>query len=324
MFSSILAPGAWGGKDESAEDQLKRGTEALAARDYQQAVKLFEQANKTRHKSCGPCYQGLADAYMALGDSGKQLENANKALQCSPDAQGKAKAHESKGNAFLRLGKEDPRKLKDGEEEFRTAAQLDRSNPTFQLEVGIALLKQSHIDEGKQELNALLESTPVGLAAEAARSLIADPRRVGEPFAPDFQVTTIQGENLELSKLAGKVVVLDFWATWCPPCVAGVPELQALVKKYPRDQLVLISISADRNEQQWRTFIAKKQMEWAQYWDSDHRIIDLFGIRAFPTYLVIDKGGVIRQRVVGTNPKTSVASRLKPILKALLQPNTEG
>jgi thiol-disulfide isomerase/thioredoxin len=135
---------------------------------------------------------------------------------------------------------------------------------------------------------------------------------------------TLQGENLELSKLAGKVVVLDFWATWCPSCVAGVPELHELVKKYSRDQMVLISISHDSDGEKWRNFVAKKHMEWAQYWDRDHRIGSLFGIQALPTYLVIDKEGVIRHRVVGTNPRASVAFRLKPILQTLLQPNNRG
>jgi thiol-disulfide isomerase/thioredoxin len=186
------------------------------------------------------------------------------------------------------------------------------------------LLKQSRTGEGKKELNIFLASNPSGGNAELARKLIANPRGGYEPFAPDFQLTTLEGENLELSKLAGKVVVLDFWATWCPSCVAGVPELQELVKKYSRDQMVLISISADSDGEKWRAFIAKKHMEWPQYWDRDRRIRALSGIRAFPTYLVIDKGGITRHRVVGTNPQASVAFRLKPILQALLKPNTQG
>jgi hypothetical protein len=86
--------------------------------------------------------------------------------------------------------------------------------------------------------------------------------------------------------------------------------------------MVLISISDDRDEEMWRTFVAKKHMGWPQYWDRDRRVNVLFGIRALPTYLVIDGEGFIRQRLVGMNPQDTVASRLKPILKILLQPDT--
>ena len=319
-FGLALAPAHCQASDQSVEDLLKRGKEAFAARNYAQAIKLFKSANKASHNSCGPCYLGLAFAYRGAGDVEKQIENAEKAIQYIPDHRDQATAHEMKGDAFLALAHQDPRKLKDAEEEFRTAAQLDNSNSVFHLKLGLALLKQSRDDEGKRELSAFLQATPDGPAAETAQRLIADPRRAREDFAPDFQVTTLGGENLELAKLAGKVVVLDFWATWCHPCVMGVPELHALVEKYPRDQLALISISADRDEGQWRAFIEKKHMEWPQYWDTDHRIRDLFAVRAFPTYVVIDKEGIIRQRLVGTNPQQTVAYRLKPILKTLLEP----
>ena len=318
VWASVLASRVFGSNHESVEDQLKRSNEAVAAGNYAQAIKLLESANKSSHKSCGPCYLGLASIYRGLGDIEDQLENANKALRYLSDRRDEAKAHEIKGDAFLALGTEDPRKVRDAEGEFRTAAGLDGSNSILRLKLGIALLRQSRTDEGKQELNTVIKLSPNAAEAELARKFIADPRRAQEAFAPDFEVTTLDGEKLELSKLAGRIVVLDFWATWCPPCVEGVPELQKLVKKYPRDRLVLISISGDSSEEKWRAFIAKKHMEWAQYWDKDHHIRDLFAVQAFPTYLVIDREGIIRQRVVGTDPHASVAFRLDPILKALL------
>ncbi len=157
-----------------------------------------------------------------------------------------------------------------------------------------------------------------------ARKLLANPRRAGDELAPNFQVQTLQGESVSLSDLNGKLVVLDFWATWCPPCVASVPELKELTKKYPSDQLVLISMSADTNGEQWRDFIAKRGMDWRQYWDRDGRVRKAFGVDAFPTYLVIDQQGFIRERIVGLNPQETVVSRLRDALRVMLAPNGNG
>ena len=121
----------------------------------------------------------------------------------------------------------------------------------------------------------------------------------------------MQGQDISLRQLVGKTVVLDFWATWCPPCRESVPELKELTRKYPSGLLVVISISADEEEKKWRDFIAKKGMDWPQYLDSDHGMRKLFAVNSFPTYLVIDGEGVVRKRIVGLNPQESVIHRLK-------------
>ena len=318
--ASVLASGARSARAQAAHDQLQLAKEALDAERYNDAVKLFKDANKSEHNACGTCYIGLAAAYAGQGDFDKQLESADRALKYLPDDPSKSRAHVWKGNALVRLYGNDPKKLKEAEQEFRTATQLDNGDALAHYHLGVLLLRQSRDQEGVQELGIFLHASPEGPGADMARSLIADPRRAREDFAPDFEVKTLSGETLDLRRLTGKVVVLDFWATWCPPCRAGVPELMDLYKKYPHNQLVLISISRDANEEQWRDFIARKHMEWAQYRDQDRRLARLFGIRVLPTYLVIDKEGVIRERITGSDPQQTVAYRLKPILKGLLEP----
>jgi peroxiredoxin len=149
--------------------------------------------------------------------------------------------------------------------------------------------------------------------------LLADPRRGRESFAPDFKVKTLTGEQVSLQQFAGKVLVMDFWATWCPPCRASVGELKDLTKKYPADKLVLISVSADKDDGAWRDFIEKKHMSWLQYRDSDHQLVDAFGINGFPTYLVIDGEGIVRTRISGLNPQESVVHRLRATLEQMPQ-----
>lgn len=133
-----------------------------------------------------------------------------------------------------------------------------------------------------------------------ARKLVENPRRARENFAPDFSFTSSEGEHITLDDLRGKVVLLDFWGTWCPPCVESVPELRDLYKRYSKDGVfMLLGISSDSDEAEWKEFTAKNKMVWPQYRDKDRRIHRSFGIRAFPTYVLIDHEGIVRFTSVG-------------------------
>jgi thiol-disulfide isomerase/thioredoxin len=184
------------------------------------------------------------------------------------------------------------------------------------------LLRESKNDDGIAELKKCLALDPPSPVAERARLMLADSRRAGEEFAPNFRIATLQGQDLSLKQFAGRIVVLDFWATWCPPCRESVSELRDLTRKYDPGKLALISISADDNEGDWRQFIAGNKMNWPQYRDSDKRLVNLFTVRAYPTYLVIDGDGVIINRIIGANPQESVVNQLVAILKRM--PSLQG
>ena len=218
---------------------------------------------------------------------------------------GVARARDSGGDA---------KRLAAAEQEFRAAIQLDPQVASYHLSLGLVLLKQSQDDAGTQELEQYLKLAPEGPSAEMAKKVIGNPRRARENYAPDFHFTTVQGNNISSEQLGGKIVVLDFWATWCGPCRESIADLRELRKKYSSDQMMLISISADEDESKWRDFIAKQKMEWAQYWDRDGDVRQSFGVHAFPTYIVINEQGVITQQIVGEDSRKSVAYRLKEAL----------
>jgi peroxiredoxin len=298
------------------EEALLLGEKALNEKKYDEAIKEFKRGIKIESDRCSRCYVRLAEAQAALRDEKGALNSSDKAITVAVSDAERADAHAAKALTIMHLG--DAKILKDAETEYKQAIQLAPKSADNYLGLAVALFKQSRDVEGQEQLAIFLKMMPNGAYAEYARKLQANPRRAREEFAPDFQVTTIKGQTVSSADFRGKVLVLDFWATWCPPCRASVPEIKELTRKYPSDKLVVLSVSADKDDKQWREFIEKKNMDWLQYRDEDGHVLRAMGVHAFPTYLVIDTEGVIRERIVGENPQQSISGKLKDKLQKML------
>ena len=125
------------------------------------------------------------------------------------------------------------------------------------------------------------------------------PLTPGHP-APDFTFTTLRdGRRLSLSDFHGKVVLLDFWATWCEPCMAELPNVKEIYKKYHDRGFEIIGISLDTNESALRSELQKQGITWPQYYDGkgwDNQIAALYRVFAIPATFLLDREGVIRYR----------------------------
>jgi thiol-disulfide isomerase/thioredoxin len=304
------------------EEQAKQGRDALSSAKYSDAISAFKKANKLQNDSCVDCYLGLATASLHLGKPQEVLENSDKALQFATTDSQRVFAHNLKGSALV-MGKPDTGKLEQAATEFRAAIALSPSPPALHLNLAKVLLKQSKDDEARAELQKCLALKPDAAMTEQAKKFIAEPKLGREDLAPPFQITSMQGEKISLRQLTGKVVVLDFWATWCPPCRDSVPELKELTRKYPSEKLTVISISADDDEKAWQEFVAKKDMDWPQFRDSNRQIRISFGVRLLPTYLVIDGDGAIQERIEGRNPHQTIVYRLRDKLNAMPELNDD-
>lgn len=118
--------------------------------------------------------------------------------------------------------------------------------------------------------------------------------------APHFSVRGQDGELISLKDLRGKYVLLDFWATWCPPCMAAMPSLKKLRQDIPEDRLKIIGISSDRDSLAYANVIRDKQLNWSHYLDSKRYLGHLFNIEALPTMVLLDPEGNMVYRKVGT------------------------
>jgi len=116
--------------------------------------------------------------------------------------------------------------------------------------------------------------------------------------APTLEFANLDGHLIHAKDLAGKVVLLDFWATWCAPCRAALPELEAIAKRYDPAKFTMISVSADGTLPTLRLFLEAHPSPATQVWDGDGHLRKLYGVQGVPTYLVIDpKGQVVHQQL---------------------------
>ncbi|MFP5501938.1 MAG: TlpA disulfide reductase family protein [Candidatus Sericytochromatia bacterium] len=133
--------------------------------------------------------------------------------------------------------------------------------------------------------------------------------------AADFNLTSIEGKKFSLADFKGKVVILDFWATWCPPCREEIPDFIALQKQYRSQGLEIVGVSVDR---EGPSVVKKFGEEYGINYTSlmaDDKVTAAYGgIRGLPTTFVIDRQGNIIKKYVGAQPKATFEKDVKALL----------
>lgn len=118
--------------------------------------------------------------------------------------------------------------------------------------------------------------------------------------APDFTLSTPDGRTYRLSELRGKVVVVNFWATWCLPCKVEIPILKSLHSELENDGLVILGLTQE-SAAQVMPFVQEHQMNYPILIDDRSEAADAYGIRGYPTVVVIDRDGKINSFTTGLN-----------------------
>lgn len=149
-----------------------------------------------------------------------------------------------------------------------------------------------------------------GAAAEASASATSSAGAVD-----DWTATDLAGRTVSLPALRGKVILLDFWATWCAPCRQDIPDLIALQKRHVDEGLVVIGMSLDTlPEEAVRDFVRKAGITYPVVL-AGSEIADVYAVEALPTKVLIDRSGKIRERKVGaTSDPQAYASRVRALL----------
>jgi len=141
----------------------------------------------------------------------------------------------------------------------------------------------------------------------------AGARAVEGELAPDFTLNTLDGDEVTLSGLRGKVIILDFWATWCPPCVKEVPELVELYNEYKSQGLDIVGVSLDRGTGVVKRFAAKNKVSYTMLM-ADRPVTTVYEPMYIPTTYIIDREGRIVKKLVGYNSKSVFETAIKKLL----------
>ncbi len=164
------------------------------------------------------------------------------------------------------------------------------------------------------------------LAASLAAVLPAAPAAAEtQPLPAELTLTTLDGEKVRMGDLRGKVVLLDFWATWCEPCRHSTPHLRRLDERLDDQPFEIIGVSADSDEEALRAYLEEEGIEWTQVWDPRGQATDAFGVTGFPYYLVIDHEGRPVSKLEGWSDghaaalQRAVVRELRPAKKAAKQ-----
>lgn len=122
--------------------------------------------------------------------------------------------------------------------------------------------------------------------------------QVGKP-APDFALETVDGHTLRLSEQRGKPVLINFWATWCGPCLVEMPNIQKIYEKYP-GQFEVLAVNADESEREVQKFAEKMNLTFPILLDPGNKVNELFHLRGYPTTFVLDADGIVQVQHIGS------------------------
>lgn len=293
-----------GPADPKAQQTFAEAAKLFKKHDYAFALDGFRKADKQDGGHCIPCeMQAYLAARQAL-DFKAAREQTALLLEHVTSSKDKAQVHYMTGSVCLSDGLRNnhEKQFEAADGEFQAALQLQPGMSDCLYGDGMALAHLKQDGTARERFQQFLNVAPKSDVDYARAERFAEhPELARARVAPNFQLTTLDGQNITLESLTGKVVLVDFWATWCGPCREALPRVKEIARKFQGQPFVVVSISMDKDDAKWKDFVAHNNMTWMQYRDGyfEGPIAKMFAVNAIPATFTIDADGVLQDQHVG-------------------------
>ena len=313
----MLSGGAWaqGPIDARAQKTYQTGLDWVREHKYGAAVDSFKKADKQDGGHCDECARKIIKYALEDGNFKDADAAAQQLIADAKDPEAQAQAHRNRAGILMKEAqpKGKPELFAEADREYQAALALSPDDVAANYHDGIALAHLNQDDAAKARFRKFLDVAGANdVDRLRAHRFMENVDLARARMAPAFTVTTLNGDQVSLDGLAGKVVLIDFWATWCGPCREALPHLRDIAQKFSGEPLVVISISLDTDEAKWKEFVAKNGMTWMQYRDGgwSGQLAREFDVTAIPHTFTIDADGVLQDEHIGDANLTGKLKKL--------------
>jgi len=258
---------AQGPTDKKAQKSYQQALEYLQKHEEGTALWFFRDADKQDQGHCLPCHEQMVRLGLAQ-QNWKAVEEGAAGLSSEvQEPKQQAVAHYYLGMALTHEGMAGHQNdlINRAHDEFSKAFSLYPRLPDILFEDGKALAQLRRDDEAKAQFEKFIAMTPEGnFNRWRAQQFIGKPDLARANLVPDFAAFTSDGERITVRDLAGKVVLVHFWATSCDTCPRALPHLRAIARKFQNQPFVMLSVSADYQPPVWHAFLEKNDVPGLQ------------------------------------------------------------